>query len=79
MCCYTGENCLSGSGLCLASPNGPVGPNDNKSSIWRRSCTDLTWQDPACLAIAYGRAHLSLKACIFEDVVRSVANSAVRT
>ena len=78
MCCYTGEGCHSSSGLCLTSPNGPVGPYDDGSSIWRRSCTDLTWQDPACLAIAYGRAHLSLRACIFETVARSVANSAIR-
>ncbi len=55
MCCYNGENCYLGSALCMASPNGPVGPNDNGSSIWRRSCTDFTWQDPACLAIAYGK------------------------
>ena len=54
MCCYSGENCQS-SGLCLASPNGPVGQYDNGSSIWRRSCTDITWQDSACLAIAYGK------------------------
>ncbi|KAM0794043.1 hypothetical protein BDR22DRAFT_967979 [Usnea florida] len=52
MCCYTGENCLP-NGLCIATPNGPVGPYDNSSSIWRRSCTDITWQDLACLAIAY--------------------------
>lgn len=62
MCCYTGERCLPGSGLCLASPNGNVAPHDNGSSIWRRSCTDTTWQDPACLAIAYGRVHPSLGA-----------------
>lgn len=54
MCCYSGENC-DPTGLCLASPNGPVGQYDNGSSIWRRSCTDVTWQDSACLAIAYGK------------------------
>ena len=79
MCCYAGEECLFGSGLCLASPNGPVGPHDNGSSIWRRSCTDFTWQDPACLAIAYGRAHLLLRAYVLEHVTRSVANSAIPT
>lgn len=56
MCCYTGENCQPNSALCLTSPNGPVGPYDNGSSIWRRSCTDVTWQDAACLAIAYGKS-----------------------
>ena len=55
MCCYSGENCYPGSALCLTSPHGPVGPYDNGSSIWRRSCTDFTWQDGACLAIAYGK------------------------
>ena len=79
MCCYTGKGCLFGSGLCLARPNGPVGPDDNGSSIWRRSCTDLTWQDPACLAIAYGRAYLSLRACILKNVARPVANSVIRS
>ena len=79
MCCYTGEGCAYGSGLCLASPNGPVGPHDNGSSIWRRSCTDVTWQDLACLAVAYGRVHLSPRACVLEHVARSVANSVVHT
>lgn len=51
MCCYSGESCLS-SGLCLNSPAGLVGPNDGGKSIWRRSCSDYTWQDPACIAIA---------------------------
>lgn len=57
MCCYGGEQCVEGSGLCLAEPNGVPGPYDNGSSIWRRSCTDVTWQDGACLAIAYGESH----------------------
>ena len=63
MCCYSGESCQPQSGLCLASPNGPVGQYDmNGSSIWRRSCTDVTWQDDACLAVAYGKksSHLEL-------------------
>lgn len=55
MCCYSDEQCDL-TGLCLASPNGPVGQYDhNKTSIWRRSCTDETWQDPACFAIGYGK------------------------
>ena len=64
MCCYSGENCSDG--LCLSNPNGPVGLYDNGSSIWRRSCTDVTWQDPACLAIGYGKSPLSLRACVLE-------------
>ena len=80
MCCYSGENCHPDSGLCIANPNGPVGPHDNWSSIWRRSCTDLTWQDPACLAVAYGKWSVSaIKDCVLEDVVASVAKSIVYT
>ena len=56
LCCYSGETCTASSGLCIASPNGNVGTYDNGSSIWRRSCTDVAWQDDACLAIAYGKA-----------------------
>ena len=56
MCCYSGEDCHWSSGLCLTGPNGPTGPDDGGSSIWRRSCTDFTWQDPACLGIAYRKS-----------------------
>lgn len=58
MCCYSGDDCHP-SGLCLASPSGPVGQYDNGSAIWRRSCTDFTWQDGACLAIAYSKTSFS--------------------
>lgn len=51
MCCQSDKDCLS-AGLCTAAPNGPVGPDDDNKAIWRRSCSDYTWQDPACLAIA---------------------------
>ena len=77
MCCYSGEICSIGSTLCVASPNGPVGQYDNGSSIWRRSCTDVTWQDPACFAIAYREISLSSNTCILEDVERLVADSAI--
>ena len=60
MCCYRGEDCYPNSALCLASQHGPLGSYDNGSSIWRRSCTDADWQDPACLAIAYGKSSLSV-------------------
>ena len=55
LCCYSGENCTHDA-LCLAAPNGTPGPHDNGSSIWRRSCTDSTWQDPGCPPIAYGES-----------------------
>ena len=51
MCCASHEDCLP-SGLCTGAPNGPVGPNEDNKAIWRRSCSDYTWQDGACLAIA---------------------------
>ena len=51
MCCYPNEDCLP-NGLCTGSPAGLVGPNDGGKAIWRRSCSDYTWQDPACIAIA---------------------------
>ena len=60
LCCYTGENCGQ-NGLCLGSPNGPVSSYDNGVSIWRRSCTDITWQDDACLAIAYSQSPIRYK------------------
>ena len=75
MCCYSGEDCHPDSALCLASPNGPLGLYDNGSSIWRRSCTDAAWQDPACLAIAYGKTPFRWK---LEDVARSMAVNAIR-
>jgi hypothetical protein len=51
MCCQGNEEYLH-DGLCAGAPNGPVGPDDDNKAIWRRSCSDYTWQDPACLAIA---------------------------
>ena len=53
MCCdrQTGDDCIQ-PGLCADAPFGAVGPYDNDQSIWRRSCSDYTWQDPACFAIA---------------------------
>ena len=32
--------------------NGLVGPYDYDKAIWRQTCSDFMWQDPACLAIA---------------------------
>lgn len=75
MCCYDGEECVSLSGLCLATPNGLAGQYDNGSSIWRRSCTDVTWQDPACLAIAYSE-HSLLKGSIFHVLVKMLRTMA---
>ena len=51
MCCANGEDCRV-DGLCTGSANGLTGPYDNGKAIWRRSCTDFAWQDPACVAIA---------------------------
>ena len=50
MCCDDTETCRP-DGLCKGNPNGFTGPYDNGSAIWRRYCTDYTWQHPACLAI----------------------------
>ena len=77
MCCYQDESCHP-SALCLASPYGPVGKYDANESIWRRSCTDITWQDKACLAIAHGTDALPLQFCIPQDVVRSMADMIIR-
>lgn len=51
MCCESTEDCRP-DGLCMGDPNGLVGPYDNGTAFWRRSCTDFTWQDPACIALA---------------------------
>ena len=52
MCCYGDDKCLP-EGLCAgSSPHGPVGEFDDNSSIWRKSCSDKTWKNRACLAIA---------------------------
>ncbi|CAO1601401.1 hypothetical protein XANCAGTX0491_005064 [Xanthoria calcicola] len=51
MCCRGFEQCI-GSGLCLSTPTGRIGQYDNDTAIRRRSCTDYSWQDGACLAIA---------------------------
>jgi hypothetical protein len=53
MCCDApdGFGCIA-PGICKSTPNGPVGPHDNGSSYWRAACSDNTWQDPACLAMA---------------------------
>lgn len=51
MCCVGTEKCRV-DGLCTGSPRGLVGPYDDDTAFWRRSCTDYTWQDPACMAIA---------------------------
>ncbi len=51
MCCQNDEDCLH-DGLCTGAPKGPVGPDDDNKAIWRRSCSDYTWQNGACLAIA---------------------------
>src|SRR5579862_2139585 len=53
MCCNArdGLKC-SRLGLCESAPCGPPGPYDNDTSYWRAGCSDKTWQDPACLAIA---------------------------
>ena len=57
MCCNSDDECLP-EGLCAgSSPHGPVGEHDDDSSIWRRSCSDKEWRDPACLAIAPCRYH----------------------
>lgn len=51
MCCTQDEECRS-DGLCLSTPVGEaVGPYDKGKAIWRRSCSDFTWQDAACQAI----------------------------
>ncbi|MCJ1471341.1 hypothetical protein MMC07_009989 [Pseudocyphellaria aurata] len=40
-------------GLCVYNrTEGAQGPYDNGNSVWRDSCSDPTWKDPACLAIA---------------------------
>ena len=40
-------------GICqYQNTGGAQGPHDNGSSFWRDSCSDRTWQDPACLAMA---------------------------
>ena len=53
MCCNSGEGCRP-DGLCNGSPQygETLGPYDGGKSIWRRSCSDITWQDAACIAIA---------------------------
>ena len=77
MCCYSGVQDCGLNGLCLDKPNGPVGEYDNESSIWRRSCTDYTWQDPACLAIAYNWS-ISRKSLYSKVVTRLRADSIIR-
>lgn len=77
MCCYSGESCLEDSGLCLADPNGTPGQYDNGSSIWRRSCTDIAWQDAACLAVAWGRK-LNREPCFIQCLSRSMADMDMR-
>lgn len=43
-------------GICVFNfTQGVEGPNDEGSSFWRDSCTDPTWMDPACLAMAPGK------------------------
>ena len=64
MCCFANEKCLA-EGLCLGAPLGLVGQYDDGMAIWRRSCSDYMWQDPACLAIAPGRPPISC----FQDVM----------
>lgn len=49
MCCGDKEDCVK-EGLCTNSLNGLEGPYDNGKSIWRRACSDRSWQDPACMA-----------------------------
>ena len=51
ICCQSDEDCLS-SGSCTGAPDGPIGPDDDDKAIWRRSCSDYTGQDLACLTIA---------------------------
>lgn len=55
MCCRSTEECRL-DGLCASPPYGLVGQYDNRKAIRRRSCTDYTWQDPACLAIGACRS-----------------------
>lgn len=50
MCCKSTDECRL-DGLCNGLPNGPVGQYDDDQAIWRRSCTDFTWQNGACMAI----------------------------
>lgn len=57
MCCATDTlEYISSThgGICLYNINeGPQGPYDHQGvSFWRDSCTDPTWKDPACLAMA---------------------------
>lgn len=51
MCCHRSDLCNQ-DGLCITVPRGLIGTYDEGRSIWRRSCSDYTWQDPACLAMA---------------------------
>lgn len=56
MCCAKDSpnfgSCTPG-GLCqYLGFSGAQGPLDNGTSFWRDSCSDRTWLDPACLAMA---------------------------
>ena len=75
MCCWSGEECRP-DGLCTGSPDGPVAAYDNAVSIWRRSCTDFTWQDPACVAIAPSE-YLSSLLSRFAQLIDNTADTSL--
>lgn len=65
MCCDSAlrDSFIScANGICAYTfTQGTQGPNDvESSSFWRDSCSDPTWRDPACLAMAPGKLILRL-------------------
>ena len=60
VCCGRGWTCLS-NGVCMLSQDSSVGSISRIGSTYRTSCTDRSWNSPACPSFCKGVFHLSLE------------------
>jgi hypothetical protein len=54
MCCAVGPGRDGSQDVCLSGADTGLCGNailNDAAGVWRESCTDPTWQDPACLKI----------------------------
>ena len=68
VCYRDGETCQEGS-LCAGDSGDLVGPNDENNAIWRRMCSDYTWQDPACFASAPCKFLVNVRDSIASELI----------